>query len=122
MAIGAGSIISPKVSGLAINVRGTVFGIVESGAGPYVVLWQDGTRATDISAVTIDEILAADGTVAATYVGRRLRPTSPQGQTAWAYVVAISAYKRNGTDVLLCQSPGGEYFIEVNANQVEVVS
>lgn len=126
MAIGAGSIVAPKLNGsgggAALNVRGPVFGCVESGAGPYVVLWNTGVRSTDIAAGTIDEILAADGTVAATYVGRRVKPTSPAGQTAWAFAVCVAAYKRAGSDTLLLQSPQGEYFIEILASQAEVVS
>lgn len=126
MAIAAGSIVAPKLNGsgggAALNVRGPVFGCVESGAGPYIVLWNTGVRATDIAAATIDEILSADGSVEATYVGRRIRPTSPTGQTAWAYGVCIAAYKRNGSNTLLLQSPAGEYYIEILAAQADVVS
>lgn len=125
MALAAGSIVSPKTNGLAVPVNGPTFGIIESGSspgGPFIVLWQTGSRVADVAAATIDEILAADGSVSATYVGRRIKPTSPSGQTAWAYVVCIKAYKRNGSDTLLCQSAQGEYFVEVLAAQAEVVS
>jgi hypothetical protein len=121
MAIGPGSIVSPKVIGVVSNVHGPVFGSVESGAGPYIVLWEGGVRATDISAVTVDEILSADGTVAATYVARRVKPTSPSGATAYGIGVCVRAYKRSATDYLLLQLGSGA-FLEILASQAEVVS
>lgn len=126
MAIAAGSIVAPKLNGsgggAALNVRGPVFGCVESGSGPYIVLWNTGARVEAIAAATIDEILSADSVASSTYVGRRIKPTTPSGQTAWAYAVCVAAYKRAGVDTLLLQSPQGEYFLEIPASGAEVVS
>jgi hypothetical protein len=113
MAIAAGSIVAPKTSGIGLNPStGPLFGIVQSGAGPFAVLWFNGVADASVVALALDEILVASGSTAATFVGRRVKVNSPAGQNNWAYMVCVGAYNRNGSDTLLLQNPTGEYFVE----------
>lgn len=115
MAIGANSQVAVKTQGIGLNPQGPLFGIVESGTGPFTVLWYNGSRVASIILTNLDEILVASGTVAADFVGRRVKINSPAGQNNWAYMVCVGAYSRNGADTLLLQNPTGEYFLEALA-------
>lgn len=119
MAIGANSIVSPKNTGsggAGIAVRGPIFGFVESGAGPCVVLWNNGTRVENIAVAALDEILeAADATELK--VGARVQVT---GQSNWGQGICVAAYKRSGTDYVLIVNDVGAYR-EVVASSVTVV-
>ncbi len=120
MAIGANSIVSPHTGGLGLNVNGPLFGIVESGAGPYTVLWYTGERVASVVAGNIDEIVAGSGTVAAALVGRQVKSISPTGQDNWGLCICVANYMRNGTDTCLLRNPAG-FFVEVPSAQVEAV-
>lgn len=113
MAIGITSIVAPKAFSIA---QPPMMGIVDSGAGPWDVLWSDGKLVDGIAATSLDEILAADAPALAK-VGSRVQV---QDSTNWGYGVAIAAYKRNGSDKLLVQNPAG-YFTEALASQCTVV-
>jgi hypothetical protein len=119
MAIGVASIVSPKTAGVGLNVDGPLFGSVQSGAGPFVVLWFNGQN-NSVVATSLDEILAGSGTIAAAIVGRQVKVTSPTGQTNYGLCVCVANYLRNGTDTALLRNPAG-YFIEVPSSQVAAV-
>jgi len=119
MAIGVASIVSPKTAGLGLNVSGPLFGSVQSGAGPFVVLWFNGEN-NSVVATSLDEILAGSGTVAAALVGRQVKVISPTGQDNYGFCVCVANYQRNGTDTCLLRNPAG-FFIEAPSAQVEAV-
>lgn len=124
MAIAATSIVSPKRSGLnagvALALQGPLFGIVESGTGPFVVLWGNGQRVSSVDLGTIDEILEATTAIANGFVGRRVKQTVPTGQTNWGVMTCVAAYKRTNVDIILLQSSTGA-FIEALASSCEAV-
>lgn len=125
MAIAASSIVSPKRSGsnagLLLAVAGPIFGIVESGAGPYVVLWNNGQRVEDVVAITLDEITEATVSVQNGFVGRRVKVTLPTGQTNFGIMTCVAAYKRSDVDILLLQADTGA-FIEAVPTNCEAVN
>ncbi len=119
MAIGVASIVSPKTAGIGLNVEGPLFGSVQSGAGPFVVLWFNGQN-NSVVAASLDEILSGSGTVAAALVGRQVKATSPAGQTNYGFCTCVANYLRNGTDTCLLRNPAG-FFVEVPSAQVVAV-
>lgn len=117
MAIGANSIVSPRTAGLGLNVNGPLFGIVESGAGPFTVLWYNGERVASIVVTNLDEILASGGTQGADFVGRQVKVNNPVGQTNYGLFTCVASYNRNGSEVLLLKNNVALYFIEALASQ-----
>src|SRR5882672_3191517 len=116
MAIGVGSLVSPKlvIEGAA-NVKGPVFGISESAGTPFTVTWNDGSRVASIPNGSLDEITAADAAVLNEFVGRRAQINTPTGANSWSFSVCVGAYKRGLLTYLLLQNPTGEYFVEVQS-------
>ncbi len=117
MAIGVGSLVSPKLVDVnAPNVRGPVFGISETAfAGPYTILWNDGSHVTTVPGTSLDEITVADQAVLDGFVGRRVKVNTPASFNNWGTCVCVGAYKRSGASFLLLQNAAGEYFIEVQS-------
>ena len=125
MAVVAGSVVAlAKVSaqltsGISFMIDPPLFGKVEDGAGPFDVIWADGSKVAAISNTNavLDEITtAAAGTLA--LVGTRVRI---DGQNAALDIIVIDAYSRAGTDVVLGQTQSGAWR-ELVAASVEVVS
>lgn len=130
MAIGIGSIVSPAVNSvlspstnsLGPVVQGPTFGVSESAASPFTILWDNGQRVAAIPTLSLDEITAADLTVREAFIGRRVTVNTPSGQNNWGICVCVSAYKRAGNSVLLLQNAQGEYFIEVLSSECTAVA
>lgn len=103
-----------------------MFGVVV--AAGLNVLWKDGTFALAIASTALDKIEAPDDAVADGFIGKRVKVTDPAGYTNWGLCVCVDAYKRDYNDagnpvqVLLLQSPNGEYYIEALATNCEAVS
>jgi hypothetical protein len=118
MAIGANSIVSPKTTGVGgggLNPLSPLFGIVESGAGPFTVLWFNGQRVASIVLSNLDEILAGSGTIAAELVGREVKVSSPAGQTNYGQFICVTNYNRNGSEFVLLQNKTSGYYFEALA-------
>jgi len=116
MAISVGSVVAVKnlssggVAGAGYAVQGPVFGVVNSGAGPFEVQWNcGGVPASGLVAGVLDEITNGDGTIAAALVGRRVKSSSPAGQTNWAQGLCVAVYKRSGSDYALVVTDQGTY-------------
>lgn len=103
-----------------------MFGTVD--AAGLNVLWRNGVFSSAITSTSLDKITAPDTAVADAFVGKRVKVTNPTGYTNWGFMVCIDAYKRdyNGAgapiQVLLLQSPTGEYFVEALSSNCEVVN
>jgi hypothetical protein len=124
MTVTVGGAAPPKLLGLA-GVP-PMFGTVD--AAGLNVLWRNGTFSLAIAATALDKITDPDADVANDFIGKRVKVTSPTGYTNWGLLICIDAYKRdyNGAgaaiQVLLLQSPSGEYFVEALSSNCEVVN
>jgi hypothetical protein len=121
MAIGIGSIVSPKATLIGIQVvQGILFGRVVSGADPFVVLWYpSGVDPETIPATALDEISIT--ALSTSLVGQRVKVTSPDGQNIWGLAVCIAQYRRGDTLVeysLLQNIVGGAYLEVLTASCV----
>lgn len=125
MAIGIGSVVSPKVNAAAFmpSAAGPMFGVSESAGTPFDVTWADGKQGNAIPLTSLDEILAATGGSASTqFVGQRVKRTTPAGagESGYGYFTCLQVYNRNGTDVGLLQNDNGA-FIEAAVSILELV-
>lgn len=111
---------------LGFNGEKPMFGVVA--AAGLNVLWKNGTFSLAIPSTALDKIEDPDAAVANEFIGQRVKVTDPTGYTAWGYGVCVDAYKRDYNDagtpvqVLLLQSPSGEYYFEALATKCEVVN
>lgn len=105
-----------------------MFGVVV--AAGLNVLWKNGTFSLAIASTALDKITDPDTSVANAFIGKRVKVNDPEGYTNWGLCVCVDAYKRNYNDaggagisqVLLLQSPNGEYYIEALATNCEAVA
>jgi len=134
MAIGAGDRVAMTV--MIGGTEPTLLGL--AGVPPMVgtvaaaglnVLWRDGTFSLAIPSTALDKIEDADVAVANEFIGARVKVSTPTGYSNWGLCTCIDAYKRDYNDagteiiqVLLLQSPSGEYYVEALASNCEVVS
>ncbi len=125
MAIGVGSIVSPKVNTAAFmpSAAGPMFGISETAAaGPFTITWADGNRVASIPLTSLDEILAPTGGAASTkFVGQRVKRTTPAGQAGYGLFACLQVYNRNGVDVGWLQSLSGNGCVEALVSTLEIV-
>ena len=111
---------------LGFNGVPPMFGVVV--AAGLNVLWKNGTFSLAIASTALDKIYPPDTAIANDFIGKRVQVTDPTGYTNWGLCVCIDAYKRDyndagsPVDVLLLQSPSGEYFLEALATKCEVVN
>jgi len=123
MALGVGSVVSPKVnlSGFfAPSAAGPMFGVSESAGTPFTITWQDGQRVASIPTTSLDEILATLGGAASTkFLGQRVRITT-QTQSGYGLWVCVQVYNRGGVETALLQHASGA-FIEALISVLEIV-
>jgi hypothetical protein len=101
---------------LGFNGLPPMFGVVT--AAGLNVLWKNGVLTTAIPSTALDKIEPPDDAVADGFIGKRVKVNDPSGYTNWGLCVCVDAYKRDYNDanapiqVLLLQSPNGEYYLE----------
>jgi hypothetical protein len=124
MAIGAGSVVALNNSSAALAAgavsviwQSPMFGVVDSGGGPYVVNWGDGEQQT-VVAGALDEIVSASNT---DLIGHIVSLANENGS---ARITVVAEYRRGGSggvDVVLGQTQSGAWR-ELPVSAVQQVS